>query len=105
VLATQVQRQYREIGIRIALGASISGVVRKLLVECLLIVGAGAAVGIAVALTIAPLLEHQLYKVRAIDIPSFALALLLLVIAALVALLPSVLRVARVNPVDILRVE
>lgn len=104
-LATQVQRQYREIGVRIALGASIGVVVRKLLVEGLLIVASGAALGVVVSVAMAPLLEHQLYKVRAIDAPSLAAAFVLLVLAALVALLVPTLRVTRVNPVDVLRVE
>jgi predicted permease len=104
-MATRVQRQYRDIGVRLALGATIGAAVRGIVSEGMLVVGCGMALGVVGALASAPLVKHLVYQVRAIDASSMAAAAVLLALAAGIALVPPVLRIRQVNPVDVLRAE
>jgi putative ABC transport system permease protein len=102
-MSAEVQQRRREIGVRMALGATVGAVIRQLLFEVLRMVGIGLALGLAGVCVSAPLLEHHLYGVHLFDIRSFALAAMLLGIAAVLALLPPALRAARVDPVEVLK--
>ena len=67
VLAYQVAQRGREIGIRMALGASAPGIFQMVLREGALVVGAGAAVGLAGAWLMRQTMQGQLYEVDAMD--------------------------------------
>lgn len=104
-IAAQVQSRRREIGIRIALGASTGSVIGKVLVGGLRIVAVGAAVGLGASTLAANLVRPHLFGVRALDPLSFALALALLAAAALSACLVPAYKAAHVDPMRTLNAQ
>ena len=105
VTAYAVSRRTREIGIRMALGALRSNVLAIVMREVLLLIGAGLAAGIALALTLADLIWSQIYGLSARD--PFTLlgsAIVLTVAAGLAGLIPA-LRASSVDPTTALRQE
>jgi ABC-type antimicrobial peptide transport system permease subunit len=81
-----------------ALGAQPSDVTRLLLRETLVMVTIGAAIGIPAALGAARLLRQQLVGVGLVDLPTLAMALLILAAVAMFAGLRPASRAARVAP-------
>jgi putative ABC transport system permease protein len=103
VMALIVSERTAEIGIRLALGAQPSAVMRLVIAQGVGVAAAGIAIGIAVALAMTPLLRTQLYGVGPIDAPTIAgVPALLLVVAAIACYLPA-RRAMRVDPVNALR--
>jgi predicted permease len=105
VLAQGVARRTREVGVRMALGAQASDVVRMFASEGLALAGLGLAVGLLLALSLARLLQPLLFGVGAHDPLVLAGAgMLLVLVAAGASALPS-RRAARVDPSLALRQE
>ena len=105
VIAFAVSQRTREIGIRMALGASRRSVLRLVLGSGMKLVGIGIAVGGAAALGLTRLLGRMLYDVEPTDPATFAsVALLLLLVSLFASLLPA-RRAARVDPIVALRSE
>ncbi len=105
VMAYAISRRTREIGIRMAIGASPSQVLGLIARRALMLIGSGTIVGLAVAVAAGRLLERILYGVRATDPVTLAIVLLLmLAIAALACWIPA-RRAVRINPVTALRQE
>jgi predicted permease len=105
VVRYAVARRSREVAIRLAVGASPSGVVRLLMREGLTLVGAGAVIGIVLGLLASRALQSLLYGVAAIDPVAFIAAGGTLVgVGALAAFLPA-RRASRVDPASALRAE
>jgi predicted permease len=103
VLAQVVAERKCEIGIRMALGASSSGIVAGVMRRTLLLASVGIAVGAALSLLSARLLESLLFQVSAHDPATFGgTALVLLVVAALAGAIPA-MRAGRVRGVAALR--
>jgi len=103
VLAYSVALRRREIGIRAALGASSSRLLRAVLGRGLSVTLIGLTIGIVGAVALAPLLGSVLYNVQTRDPYLMTLAAAIL---ALVALLASVIpahRAAHVDPIAVLR--
>jgi len=104
-VAHAVARQTRELGIRMALGAGRSDVLRRVVGGALRLTAAGIALGLVGALWVEPLLSSLLYGVRATDplvlgvVPALFLAL------AAVASFPPAQRAARIEPAVALRQE
>ena len=105
VMAFQVARRQKEIGIRMALGARPLQVTGMMIIETALPVGIGVSAGIAGALALTRVAEKMLFGVKPTDPVTFAGACTVLVALALTAAyLPS--RVAaRLSPVETLRCE
>jgi predicted permease len=82
VMAYAVMRRTREIGIRMALGALRSNVIVMVMREVLLLIGAGLAGGIALALVLADLIRSQIYGLSARDPLTFVGSAIVLTVAA-----------------------
>ena len=105
LLMMSAAQRTREMGVRIALGATTARVIRLLIGEQLFPVGTGLLVGAAISLPLAQFAGSQLYRVGAYDPAVWsAVALALLLVALIGTLVPS-MRAAHVNPVDALRSE
>ena len=105
VVSFSVARRSSEIGIRIALGAEHSRVVRMVMREMLLTLVVGLAIGFAVALPAASLLQPTLYQVSALDGASFLVSALLLAAVAILATYIPARRAAAADPLEALRVQ
>jgi putative ABC transport system permease protein len=103
VVSFSVARRTSELGIRMALGAEGSRVVRMVVGEVAGVVILGLAVGLAVSALTAPRMGGMLYGVRALDPVTFGGAVLVLSgVAWLAAWIPA-RRAARADPVEALR--
>jgi putative ABC transport system permease protein len=105
VIAYSVTQRTQEIGIRMALGAQRSHVLRMVVGQAMLLACVGIALGAAGAFALTRLMANLLYGVRPSDPVTFAAVAAVL---AAVALLASVLpgrRATRVDPVVALRTE
>lgn len=92
-----------EVGIRMALGASPSDVLRMVLGQAARLAAAGVAAGGAIALALTPLMRAQLFGVGAQDPATFAAVALALLLTALAAAYVPARRAMRVDPVNALR--
>jgi ABC-type antimicrobial peptide transport system permease subunit len=103
VMAYSVRARTQEIGVRMALGATATSVLRLVLGQALRLVSIGVAVGLFAAGALTRLLERLLYEVEPLDPWTFAVtALVLLVVATVASYLPA-RRGMRMAPVDALR--
>jgi predicted lysophospholipase L1 biosynthesis ABC-type transport system permease subunit len=103
LLAQTVSARAREIGIRMALGATWRSVVQMVMSRGIVLTGAGVAIGAAVAWSITRAMETLLYGVGAADPLTFAaVAGLLAVVSAVACAIPA-MRAARVDPMLVLR--
>jgi len=105
VLSYSVSQRTREIGIRMALGAQASGVLRLVVGEGTLLAVVGAGVGAAAAFVLTGSMAALLYEVTPVDPAIFAGAPLGLVLVALAASYFPARRAVRVDPVTALRAE
>ncbi len=105
VMAYSAAQRRREIGVRLALGARPSDVVRMLFKKGVLLALAGMAAGFAGAIALARVLKSLLFGVSPLDLATFAtVAVLLTITAVLAAYLPG-RSAARVDPLQALREE
>lgn len=105
VVSYAVARRTREVGIRLAVGATPGEVVRLLTQEGIALVVVGAIIGLVLGLVITRLLESLLFGVRAADPLTFVGApLLLLAVGAVASFLPA-RRASRVDPARVLKTE
>jgi predicted permease len=103
VMAYSVSQRTREIGVRLALGASVGRVQRQVLVQGLLLTGAGVIAGLAGGVALSRLVVGLLYDVSPYDpVTLTALPAILLAVAALAIYVPA-RRASRVDPVVALR--
>jgi predicted lysophospholipase L1 biosynthesis ABC-type transport system permease subunit len=105
VAAYLVTQRTRDIGVRMALGATQGNIVRQLLGETARWIVAGLLLGLCLAWASAQALKSQLVSLSAADGLSWAVALAILLAALLIAVLRPAARAAGVNPVDALRAE
>lgn len=105
VMAFAVSQRTREIGIRLALGAGPSRVVRMVLVRALLVVVAGGSAGAIIAALAARALGAVLYGIGPGDPAAWSAALLTVGMAAGVASAWPAVRAVRIDPARTLRAE
>jgi predicted permease len=105
ITSFNVARRTREIGIRLALGATRAAVQREVLGEVAALASVGAAIGLGVFVAGSHVLRSQLFDVTPSDPPTLAAATIAVaVVAALAGLLPA-RRASRVDPAVTLRCE
>ena len=105
LLAYEVARRTREIGIRSALGAQRGDVLLLVVKQGLLLAVVGAVAGIGVALGVTRYLKTMLYDVSAYDPTTIVVVTALLVLVALAACLIPARRATNVDPMVALRYE
>ena len=105
VLSYLVGQRRREIGVRMALGARRSQVVKMVLREGLTLMIAGAVIGLPAAFVLARILAHLLFEVSPYDPLTFGTVVIVLAIIAMIACLVPARRAAEVNPMEALRAE
>ncbi len=105
VLNYSVLQRRREIGIRMAIGSTRAGIVRLVTLDAFLMITLGGCGGITLGFGTARYVQSLFYQVRATDVDMIALPACAILLTALVATLPAVLRALRTDPTEILRAE
>jgi putative ABC transport system permease protein len=105
VVAYRASRRAREIGVRMALGATRRAMLRMLLVQGSALAGLGLALGLPGSYAVSRLLEGSLYRVSAVNLGLYAVAACVLASAVLLASYLPARRAARVSPMAALRQE
>jgi putative ABC transport system permease protein len=105
VMSLLVSERTQEVGVRLALGAHPSQVLKMLVAQATRLALLGVAIGVVISIALMPLLRNQLYAVQPRDPITLAgVPTVLIVVAMLAALVPA-RRAMKVNPVDALRYE
>jgi predicted permease len=105
VMSFVVTQRTREIGIRLALGATRLATVWLVLRDALVMITAGIAIALPCVWALSRLIESQLYDVKPTDPATIAIATLILCAAALGAAFIPARRASAVNPTAALRFE
>jgi putative ABC transport system permease protein len=105
VMSYAVSQSRRELGLRMALGATPSHLLRLVMSRGVSLTAGGVALGAGAALLLTRLLGYLLYKVSPRDPLSFALAFAVMIVAALAASLVPAWRATKTDPVRALRAE
>ena len=105
ILHFTVAQRTQEFGVRIALGASETALLRLVLADGMRLPCTGLGIGLAAAFGLTRVLEHLLFGVRATDPITFAGVAALLVVVAFVACWLPARRAARVDPIVALRAQ
>jgi putative ABC transport system permease protein len=104
-MAYMVSQRTYELGIRMALGARQSQVLRLILGQGMKLVLIGIGIGLAAALGLSQVMSSLLFGIGAFDVPTFVAISLLLSAVALVASFFPALKATKVDPIIALRVE
>ncbi len=105
VLNYSVLQRRREIGIRMAIGSTRAGIVRIVALDAFLMTVLGGCAGVALGFGATRYVESLFYQVKATDADMIALPTCAILLTALAATLPAVLRALRTDPTEILRAE
>jgi macrolide transport system ATP-binding/permease protein len=105
VLSYSVSQRFREIGIRMALGAQTRDVLRLVVGHGLRLAAIGAALGAVASLVITRWMSSLLFGVSALDPATFAGAVMVVTLAASLAAYIPARRALRVDPMVVLRYE
>jgi predicted lysophospholipase L1 biosynthesis ABC-type transport system permease subunit len=103
--AGEVSAQWRELAVRLALGASHRGILWNVVRPCAAILAAGAAIGVVGALGVGPALATLLHGVGPADISTLVAAPVLLAAVGMAAAILAAARVLRADPAATLRGE
>ncbi len=105
VLSYLVSQRTREIGIRMALGSTASGIFTLVARESFAVLGGGFALGVAGALLLAHVIRSMLFEVKPMDPVLFASVCAILAVVAITACTLPAWRATRVDPMTALRQE
>jgi len=105
VLSQLVSYRRREIGVRMALGATRRGVAQLILRQGSILIGAGIGAGLLLAFATARLIKGFLYQVPPLDVWTYVAVAVLLAAIGLVAAFVPARRAAMIQPMEALRTE
>jgi ABC-type antimicrobial peptide transport system permease subunit len=105
VVSYSVSQQTHHIGVRMALGAQASDIMKMVLRQGLVLALGGMALGVIAAFGFARLLRSLLFEVRTTDVSTFAIVLGTLFVVALLACYIPARRATKVDPLVALRYE
>ena len=103
VMSYSVAQRGREIGIRMALGASVGDVLRSLVIPAAILAGLGLLLGVGGALALGRAIRTQLFGVGLLDPATLGGVILVLGVSAALACALPVLRATRIDPATALR--
>ena len=105
LIASSVSERMRELGIRLALGATGGQVMRGIIGPGLMLAGVGLAIGAAAAIVVGRLLQSFLWGVKPADPLTFGTVIVTLLVVTLGATVIPALAVLRPDPATTLRAE
>jgi predicted permease len=105
VMSFVVTRRTREIGIRLALGATGASAIRLVLRDAVAMIAGGIAIALPCVAALGKLVQSQLFGVTATDPATVAAAAAVLAAGALAAAFIPAWRASKVNPTDALRLD
>jgi len=105
VISYGVSRRTREIGLRMALGANRSNVLRAVVGRGVALLGCGVLLGTAAGLALTRSLATLIYDISATDPVTFAAAAAILIAVGVMACLVPAARASRIDPAVALREE
>jgi len=104
-MAFGVAQRTKEFGVRMALGAQRSRVMKLVLQEGTILAAIGSIIGLGGAYLVGRAMQSTLYGVEALDVRAFGIVALVLLAAALLACFLPAWRASRVEPMEALRDE
>ncbi len=104
-MAYAVEQQRRELGLRLALGATPASLLRAVCAEGIGLAASGTAIGLVLAFASISSMEGLLYETRTNDPLMFTMASVTLLAVAAAATVGAGLRASRVDPLVVLREE
>ena len=105
VVAYNVSRRTREIGIRIALGAGSSDVLRLVMGKGLVLVGIGTAIGLVMGFAVERLMNSMLFNAGGVDVVAYVIVVPALFAVTMLAAYVPARRASRIEPTQALRYE
>ena len=105
VIAYLVTHGTREIGIRIALGATPRGILTLIVRHGMTLTALGIVLGVAAALLLARFMQRLLFEIEPLDPATFATVTLVLCAVAFAATMAPAIRAARIDPIQSLKSE
>jgi ABC-type antimicrobial peptide transport system permease subunit len=105
VVAYNVSRRTREIGIRMAIGARPSDILRLVMGKGLTLVGTGATIGLAMGFAVEQVMNSMLFNAGGIDILAYVIVVPSMLLVTLLAAYVPARRASRIEPTQALRYE
>src|SRR2546422_1062542 len=105
VVAYNVSRRTREIGIRVAIGARPSDILRLVMSKGLMLVGTGTAIGLAMGFAVEQVMNSMLFNVGGVDIAVYLLVVPAMILVTMLAAYVPARRASRIEPTQALRYE
>jgi macrolide transport system ATP-binding/permease protein len=105
LVAYNVSRRTREIGIRMALGAASSDVLRLVMGKGLVLVGMGTVIGLAMGFAVEQLMNSMLFNAGGVDVLAYIIVVPSLFLVTMLAAYAPARRASRIVPTQALRYE
>ena len=105
VVSQNVARRTNEIGIRMALGAAPSDVLRLVMGKGLVLVAMGTAIGLAMGVAVERLMNAMLFNSSGLDVLAYLIVVPAMFLVTMLAAYVPARRAARIEPTEALRYE